>query len=266
MPPGNEGQLSDVDLERKPKTSRAIMELKRQKLHLGDRASGDRNLVPFLPPRVEDLKLHRSAALGDELAINIHIFPSHPLGGEAAVEFSAYLSSIQACCPSDCRHCFLNCVDNKSGDTLRHDLGNRVAPECNHRRATRHGFDHNQPERLRPVDRKQQGGGPTKEAFFVAFTDLSDERDVRMVGLDHWADFGVPIGLIGAIYLCCNLQRHPAPRCDLDGEIGPFLRRDTTKEGEVTTSTRLERKEVARKTMVDSAEPVHVVQIPLLIV
>src|SRR5664280_298528 len=195
------------------------MELKRQKLHLGDRASGDRNLVPFFPPRVEDLGLHRSAALGDELAINIHIFPSHPLGGEAAVEFSAYLSSIQAFCPSDCRHCFLDCVDNKSGDTLRHDLGNRAAPECNHRRATRHGFDHDQPERLRPVDRKQQGGGTTKEVFFVAFIDLSDELDVRMVGLDHWADLGVPIGLIGAIYLCCNLQRHPALRCDLAIEI-----------------------------------------------
>ena len=85
-------------------------------------------------------------------------------------------------------------------------------------------------------------------------------------GLDHRADLLLPIGLIDAVNLCRDLQRHAATCCDLDCPIGAFLGRNPAKKREVAFGLRTERKEVARKATMDRSKPVHVFQITLLVI
>ena len=57
------------------------------------------------------------------------------------------------------------------------DLGHRAAAQGDDRRAARHRLDHHQAERLRPVDREQQGVGVAEEVVLRRAADLADELD-----------------------------------------------------------------------------------------
>src|SRR5579884_2751599 len=60
-------------------------------------------------------------------------------------------------------------------------------------RAACHCFNEHQPERLRPVDRKEQGGGIAQKFRLFVFGDLADIFDIGM-SLHQRADCLLPIG------------------------------------------------------------------------
>ena len=48
---------------------------------------------------------------------------------------------------------------NPAADAVSYDFFDGASGEGEHRRAARHGLDHHEPERLLPLNRKQQGAG-----------------------------------------------------------------------------------------------------------
>ena len=123
-------------------------------------------------------------------------------------------------------------LDDKAGDAVVDDLGDRAAVEGDDGRSARHRLDHHEPERLRPVDRHQQADRAAQELRFLAVADLADVVDERIV-LDHRPDQLVIIVLVGAIDLGGDLQRDAASRRDLDRAVDAFLRRDAAEHGEI---------------------------------
>src|SRR5271165_247774 len=86
------------------------------------------------------------------------------------------------------------------------------------------------------------------------------------MGVYHRADDLLPIGLIDAVHLGRDLQRHRGSRSNFDRSIRPLFRRNPTEECEMTTPRlRLECKEVAGKTVINGADPISVRQILALI-
>ena len=104
-------------------------------------------------------------------------------------------------------------------------------PPGHDRGAARHGLDHHQPERLRPVDRKQQRLGVAQELGFLVVADLADILDQR-IG-QQGLDFVVEVGPVGLVDLGRDLQAHARATGDLDRPVGAFLRRDPAQEGEI---------------------------------
>src|ERR1035441_5899565 len=87
------------------------------------------------------------------------------------------------------------------------------------------------------------------------------------MGLDHRPDLLLPIGLIGAVDLRRDLQRHSSSDSNLDGAVGAFFRRNPTEESKITAGcVRLERKKVAWEPVMNGTDPIHVPQVVPLVV
>ena len=59
------------------------------------------------------------------------------------------------------------------------NFGDRTVAPCDHRRTACQGFDHDQSERLRPIDRKQQRSRVAQQFILFAAADLTDKLDER---------------------------------------------------------------------------------------
>src|SRR5262245_45896800 len=140
--------------------------------------------------------------------------------------------SIQAWDARD-RSCrLINCFHNEARDTFFHHFRYRAAPEANHRRPTRHRLDHDETKWLGPIDGEQQSGCLTEEASLFVLGDLTEILDVG-IGFYHWTDSLIPIGLIDAVHLRRDLQRHARPHSDFDCAIWPLFWGDAAKEGQI---------------------------------
>jgi hypothetical protein len=73
-----------------------------------------------------------------------------------------------------------------------------------YRRSSRHRFNHDEPERLRPVDRKQQRARFAEKFAFLGFVDFTYEFDEGMV--EKRFDLGLEILKVYGVYLCRQLQ------------------------------------------------------------
>jgi hypothetical protein len=95
-------------------------------------------------------------------------------------------------------------------------------------RAARHGLDHDETERLRPVDRKQQGGGAGKEWLLLCIIDLADELDFLAihVGLEMFLE----VRGLGARYLRGDAQGLPRGARNADRVFRTLLRREASKK------------------------------------
>ena len=101
-----------------------------------------------------------------------------------------------------------------AGDAGIDDFRHRAAPEGKHRRAACHGLDHDQPERLRPVDRKEQRPRLAQKFALAALVDLSDELDARQVEQRH--DLLAEIGFVDLVDLGGDLERDTQRLRDLE--------------------------------------------------
>ena len=104
---------------------------------------------------------------------------------------------------------------------LHCNFGNRAAAIRNDGRAAGHRLNHHQPERLRPVDRKQQHIRIAQELIFLSFADLANELHERIA--EQWGDDQIEIILIYAIDFRRNLKGHAHLLGNLDSAVYPFL-------------------------------------------
>ena len=77
--------------------------------------------------------------------------------------------------------------DQKTCHSLVDDFRHGAPSEGDHRRPASHGLDHDQAERLRPVDRKKKRGRVAEELRLLPLVDFADELHIRM-GVDQRLD------------------------------------------------------------------------------
>ena len=77
-------------------------------------------------------------------------------------------------------HRLIHRVDDGARDALVDDFRNGTMAESKDGRAARHGLDHHQAERLRPIDREQERLRLAQEFGLAALIDLADELDPRI--------------------------------------------------------------------------------------
>src|SRR6202007_586957 len=86
------------------------------------------------------------------------------------------------------------------------------------------------------------------------------------MGLHHRAYFFIPIGLINAIYLCCDLELHSCFDRNFDRVIRPFFRCYPTEKREIAArGLRLKWQKIARQPVMNGTSPIACAQVLALI-
>ena len=93
----------------------------------------------------------------------------------------------------------LDGIDDEPGHAIIDDLADRPAGKCDDGQAAGHGFDHDQPERLGPVNREEQGFRLAEKRVLVPFGNLADELDERIVEQRGDGAFEVGLGRRGRL-------------------------------------------------------------------
>ena len=119
--------------------------------------------------------------------------------------------------------------DEIAGHAIVDDFRRGTAPESNHGSAASHGFDHDQPEGLRPVDWKKQGVCVPEELRLVPLADFADVLNIGGGG-DHGLDHIRPIFLVDLVDFRCDLQLGARAVSDFNRAIGSLFRRDPTQK------------------------------------
>src|SRR5260370_15713617 len=155
----------------------------------------------------------------DQTAVDIKIILGHPPRGEAFLKDPSDAGAIQMMQTLGSTYRLFLVIDDKTGDAVVADLGNRAVAERDHRRAARHRLDHGETEGLAPGDRKQQCRGVAKELRLLCVVDLPDELDMgcgahRLDALDEilLGDL-VPLGRPLAPHTAPPTAPHPCTPC-----------------------------------------------------
>ena len=147
-------------------------------------------------------------------------------------------------------------LNNETRYAIFNQFRDGAAIERDNRRAASHGFDHDQSERLRPVDRHDQRDGAAQELGLLRVRDLADEFDMRFgeERLNHLLE----IVVIGRVDFRCDLKRQATSFGDVDRAINPLLRRNATQKSEIGRVRRHGLKEALRHPVMDRADPMRI--------
>src|SRR5271157_6522408 len=80
----------------------------------------------------------------------------HPLGGETPFKLGANLAPVHVDRLSCSASRGFDGIDDPAADAVRNNFPHGPVGPSDYRRSSRHGFDHDEPERLWPVDWKQK--------------------------------------------------------------------------------------------------------------
>src|SRR5262249_52007398 len=108
-----------------------------------------------------------------------HVVIRHSRSRKALLKNFATPFSAQLRHPSNGCYGILRSFHNEACVTLLHYFGNRAVAIGYDRRAARHRLNHHQPERLRPVDRKEQRICIAEEFIFLPLPNLTNEFHER---------------------------------------------------------------------------------------
>jgi hypothetical protein len=114
---------------------------------------------------------------GDQCAVRAFVLSGHSVRGEAFLEAGAYFSSVE---PAQIAHgpdSLLFVLDDEARHAVLDDLGHGAGAVGDHWRPTGHRLDHDEAERFRPIDRKQQGRGLGEERLLPHLVHLADKLD-----------------------------------------------------------------------------------------
>ena len=89
-----------------------------------------------------------------ELLVNFEIVAGHAFIGEVASSKWPACMAVDFRLTAYRRNRFIDIVHQKTADAIDNHLGNRPMRKSDHGRPASHRLDHDQPERLLPVDRK----------------------------------------------------------------------------------------------------------------
>src|SRR5579875_3258345 len=166
-----------------------------------------------------------------DLGIQRLVVAGHPGRREPLLEPRPNGAAIE---PIDLLHrarSLLDAVDDETRHTVLDDLRHRAAWERNDGRAAGHRLNDDEPEGLRPVDRKEQRARIAEECALLSLPDLADELDERMI--EQRADALLEVLPVGVVDLGRDLERQPCETGDLDRPVGPLLGRDPPEECEI---------------------------------
>src|SRR5690554_4926159 len=121
--------------------------------------------------------------LGNEVVIRFEVFIHHSFDAEPLLEVLPYLSAVQIGYPLDRLHGFVDRVDDEPRNAVLYHLRHRTTAVCDDRGTRRHRLDHDQPEGLRPVDRKEHRQRSPEEFFLFLASELTQKFDERMIHL-----------------------------------------------------------------------------------
>src|SRR5580700_4933001 len=113
----------------------------------------------------------------DEATIDPNVIICHAARREALLEPASHPAAIQ------CSHLhrsdtgLIDIVDDHAVDTLVDHLRDRAGTIGEYRGSARHCLNHDEAERLRPANGKQQCSGVPKERPLLFLADLADELD-----------------------------------------------------------------------------------------
>ena len=128
--------------------------------------------------------------------------------GKPLLEAPAHRAPIEPHCRGKQADRLVERLDHTSRDALVDDFRNRAATKPEHRRAARHRFDHHEPERFGPIDRKQQSQRVAEEFDLVAIVDLADEFHAGPI--QQRRDRLAEIGFVSLVDFRGDLQRRPS--------------------------------------------------------
>src|SRR5712675_2031878 len=145
-----------------------------------------------------------------------------------------YLPAVEFAEPPDGLNGFRFPIDDKTRYAIIDDFRYRAGPERDHRRAARHGFDHDQAERLRPVDRKQQSGGIGKKLLLGRIINFANQPDLVAVNL-RFKPF-LEVTPLAAWYFRCDAKRHSGGTRNADCTFRAFLGSEPTEKGKIRSA------------------------------
>src|SRR5439155_18994300 len=124
--------------------------------------------------RVSDLSANISCISAHHPLVHIHVIICHTSHCEVL------LKNFSAPCPTNianlasCFHRVVQCSHYKTCYSVFHHLRYRSPVVSDDRSAARHRLDHHQPERLRPINRKQKGVGISQKLVLLLVADFAN--------------------------------------------------------------------------------------------
>src|SRR5580698_1996340 len=91
-------------------------------------------------------------SFGNDAVIDIQVIPYHDARVETRLECGPAKATIETRSLVNGSDGTRDIVDNVASHSWRHDLWDRTTAECDDGCAARHRFNHDQPERFRPID------------------------------------------------------------------------------------------------------------------
>ena len=146
-------------------------------------------------------------------------------------------------------------LNNETRHAIFDQFGNRAAIESDNRRAASHGFDHDQSERLRPVDRHDQREGAAQKLGLLRVGDLPDKFDMRFgeERLNHLLE----IVVVDCVDFGGDLERQSAALGNMDRAINPLLWRNATQKSEIGGVRRHRPEQILGHPVINRADPIR---------
>src|SRR4029453_18692430 len=165
------------------------------------------------------------------------------------------MPTIKATDAPDRSHCLCLGFHNEAGHSVVDHFWDRSARPRNDGRAARHGLDHHQTERLRPIDRKQQRSRVAEKSLLLSVIYLADE--LYIVLIEQGFDGLVEVAIFRPRHLGGDAQRQLRGMCHADRDIGTFLGRDPTQKCQIALGGLTELEQLRRKPVMNGGQPVQ---------
>src|SRR5258707_11110775 len=175
-----------------------------------------------------------------------------------------YLPPVEFAEPTDGLDGFGFPIHDKAGDAVVDDFRYRAGPERDNRRAARHGFNHHQAERLRPVDRKQQSRGTGEKLLLGRIINFANQPDLVAVDL-RFKPF-LEVTPLPTWYFRRDAKRHSGGARNADCGLRALLGGEPAEKGKIRSAFEAGTKQIGRQTVIHGTKPVRIAKRGALIV
>src|SRR4029078_7983482 len=126
---------------------------------------------------------------------------------------------------------------------------NRAGGKGNNRSAARHGFDHHETERFRPIDGEKQCRCIGKETLFCCVVNLANQ--LYLLAIDKRRQLLLEVRLIAPSQFSGNTKRHSGRAGNPNGSFGTFVSTQASEKREVISLFETWLKRIGRQPVVN---------------
>src|SRR5207248_11243987 len=141
-------------------------------------------------------------------------------------------------------HRAIDILDDEACLSFNNNFRDRTAGKTNHWRPAGKRFNHDQSERLRPVDWKEQSSGAAEQFVFFRMTNFTDELDERFI--QQMLDVFVEVVAVDAVDLGRDLELATCSPGNLDRSVYAFFRRNPPEKEQIVLRCFLEAERIRR--------------------